>query len=603
VSKGTLFRKLQKVGLLLTSTPVVSLIISVGIIISLPEIFNKYEIKLIKKEKNGENEEYYYADLDNNGFSERIKLLFSFPHVVSIIVYKNDEIIDQWNVDGKFIGTQVLPCGDVNGDGIKELFVFTWKDNKIYLNYFNPLLEKSLVKSVAISNYIPYSSIDERIDCTIHVCEFSDQNKDGFNEFYFSTETGLSVQPRKIFAFDFANDTLITSPNSCAGINNLFAFDLDRNGISEFITSSNAVGNCDLDYPYTDMYSWLMVLDNKMKFKFEPVKLGHYPSLSEVIPVKMSNGVYLAAMNLYNGTEEYPSTISLYNSEGRMVREKQFTYSDEWEGAKLLSGGKENPGKFFIIKKTGLIEEFDENLTVTNRIDIPPLRNAKYHSIDLDNDNQNEFIFLSQLSDKIFIARNDFSNYVSLNITGIESLGFCNSILNGKNDPLIYIHFDNFAYTIGYYQNPLYYLKYLIYVSIYFCAFIFVIIIQKTQKHRIELKYETERKITELQLKSIKNQTDPHFTLNLLNSIGSLFYKQDIEKANYIFGKYSKLLRTTILSSDKILIPLSTELDYVENYLELEMFRHNYKFNYNIEVDAAVDREIKIPKMAYTHFC
>ncbi len=124
-----------------------------------------------------------------------------------------------------------------------------------------------------------------------------------------------------------------------------------------------------------------------------------------------------------------------------------------------------------------------------------------------------------------------------------------------------------------------------------------ILFIQKAQKHQVEKKHKAERKIAELQMKSIKNQIDPHFTLNIINSIGSLFAKQDIEKANYIFGKYSKLLRTTILGSDNILTTLQSEIGYVENYLALEKFRLKNKFEYKIEIDDSVNNQIKIPKM------
>jgi len=77
--------------------------------------------------------------------------------------------------------------------------------------------------------------------------------------------------------------------------------------------------------------------------------------------------------------------------------------------------------------------------------------------------------------------------------------------------------------------------------------------LQKAQKYRAERKFIAEKKIAKLQIKSIKNQTDLHFTLNIINSIGSLFAKQDTEKANYVFGKYSKLLRQKLLTPIRLL--------------------------------------------------
>ena len=148
-----------------------------------------------------------------------------------------------------------------------------------------------------------------------------------------------------------------------------------------------------------------------------------------------------------------------------------------------------------------------------------------------------------------------------------------------------------------YSKNYLFFLKYPFYAGIYVAIFLMIWFVEKIIKRRTELKFETEKRIAELQLKSIKNQLDPHFTLNIINSIGSLFYKKDNEKADYVFSKYSKLLRSTILNSDKIVTTLADELEYVENYLELERFRSDGKFSWELKVDTNIDKQIKIPKM------
>jgi len=578
----------------LTTIPILSLIISVIIIFSLPNTFNKYEVKLIKKEKNINNEELYYADLDNDGYSEKIRLIKEFKDKTGVIVLKNERTIDQWNFDGKHLHVVGAFWNDIDNDGTKELFIFTWKDGKILLNIFNPIKNKILLKNRIISEYKPISNT---FDCTVSSQGFYDLNNDGFKEFYFSTDVAFSMYPRKMFAFNLKTDTLYSSPKSYAGINSLVPYDLDGDGKLEFINSSNAIGNSNNDQPYSDMYAWLMVFDSKMKFKFAPVKIGNYPSDSKVIVFKAKTKKFIAVLNTYTGILGYPSKLLLFNSKGIKVKEKDFAYSDAWEDANLLSNDNLNSNKFVILHKNGLIEYVDANLNVTKREKFFVLNSTNYFSLDIDRDKKNEFIFQNSYQDKIIITRNDFSNLVIFSYDENEGLEYSSIILNGNKPPELYLVFKNFSYTLNYGRNPLYFLKYFIYAGIYLFTFLFVLLIGKAQKHKVEQKYKAEKRIVELQLKSIKNQTDPHFTLNLLNSIGSLFYKQDIEKANFIFGKYSKLLRATILSSNNILTTLSNELEYVENYLELEKFRLNYKFDYKIQVDESIDRDIKIPKM------
>jgi sensor histidine kinase YesM len=121
--------------------------------------------------------------------------------------------------------------------------------------------------------------------------------------------------------------------------------------------------------------------------------------------------------------------------------------------------------------------------------------------------------------------------------------------------------------------------------------------IQKIQRYQTEQKYAAEKKVAELQILAINNQLNPHFTFNILNSIGNLFRQQDTEKADYIFGKYSKLLSKTILNSDNIRTTIGEEIEYVKNYLDLEKFRLSNDLKYDVLMAATVNSGTLIPKM------
>ena len=57
------------------------------------------------------------------------------------------------------------------------------------------------------------------------------------------------------------------------------------------------------------------------------------------------------------------------------------------------------------------------------------------------------------------------------------------------------------------------------------------------------------------------------------------------------------MLRITLLNSDNVVIPLSEEIEYVSNYLQIEQSRFNNSFEYNINIEKDLDLNIKIPKM------
>jgi len=112
-----------------------------------------------------------------------------------------------------------------------------------------------------------------------------------------------------------------------------------------------------------------------------------------------------------------------------------------------------------------------------------------------------------------------------------------------------------------------------------------------------KVKLVSSSKIMELEVKSISNQMESHFTLNTLNAIGSLYAQDDKEKADYYFGKYARLVRNTLINSDQISQTLEQELDYVRNYLDIQKFRMNDRFDYRISLGDSVDSNLGVPKM------
>jgi len=73
--------------------------------------------------------------------------------------------------------------------------------------------------------------------------------------------------------------------------------------------------------------------------------------------------------------------------------------------------------------------------------------------------------------------------------------------------------------------------------------------------------------------------------------------KKDHEKAEFVFDKYSKLLKSTVLGSGDFTTTLNSEVKYIDNYLKLEQFRSDNKFGYNIDTSKDVDMDTIIPKM------
>ncbi|MCD4697880.1 MAG: histidine kinase [Bacteroidales bacterium] len=106
-----------------------------------------------------------------------------------------------------------------------------------------------------------------------------------------------------------------------------------------------------------------------------------------------------------------------------------------------------------------------------------------------------------------------------------------------------------------------------------------------------------EREKIELQLKTIKNQIDPHFAFNAINMIGSLVYKNDPDTVYDYFSRFAHLIRSTLRDSEKISRTLSEELEFVKNYIEIQKTRFKNKFDFELFISENTNLETEVPKM------
>lgn len=105
-------------------------------------------------------------------------------------------------------------------------------------------------------------------------------------------------------------------------------------------------------------------------------------------------------------------------------------------------------------------------------------------------------------------------------------------------------------------------------------------------------------KIAELQLKSLRAQMDPHFIFNALSSISNFLLKNRTEDAEYYLGKFAKLIRMILESSELQLISLSNEMELLQAYVSLESMRLGKGIHLRWELPKEIDaEEIYIPPM------
>lgn len=108
-------------------------------------------------------------------------------------------------------------------------------------------------------------------------------------------------------------------------------------------------------------------------------------------------------------------------------------------------------------------------------------------------------------------------------------------------------------------------------------------------------KEESEKLVREAELYNLRQQLQPHFLFNSLNSIIALIQIQP-ELAKKMTFQLSDFLRGTLRKDDTQLIPLSDEIKHLELYLEIEKVRFGHRLKTTFDYDESTLNTI-VPAM------
>jgi len=113
---------------------------------------------------------------------------------------------------------------------------------------------------------------------------------------------------------------------------------------------------------------------------------------------------------------------------------------------------------------------------------------------------------------------------------------------------------------------------------------------------RIQIKLEEqERLLLSARMEALQNQINPHFLFNTLNSVSSLV-RFDPDTARQLIIKLATILRR-LLNSSEAFVPLREELEFIDNYLDIEVVRFGPdKLRIVKELDPA-SLDVMVPSM------
>ncbi|MBR9920918.1 MAG: tetratricopeptide repeat protein [Bacteroidetes bacterium] len=125
----------------------------------------------------------------------------------------------------------------------------------------------------------------------------------------------------------------------------------------------------------------------------------------------------------------------------------------------------------------------------------------------------------------------------------------------------------------------------------------------------LEVKYEAGQKkqeaellrlqATQLQLKALRAQMNPHFMFNALNAIQHYITSNEVKYASKYLAKFAKLMRKALEYSNLELISLEEEIEFLRDYLSInEKLRFENRLSFEIQVDDQIEEDIMgVPTM------
>ena len=579
---------------ILTHPFLIGLVITVIFIPTLIPEINKYKVEVLEKKNLPENRSLFFSDLDNCMTSEEIRL-HNTPFILNIVVFKGKGIIDQYNLKSKLLNDEFIYSEDYNNDGKKELFLLTRRNDSILLSIIDPLNKKGFIVQERLVFCDTINHIDESPQSRFLGLIESEIASE--KDMVFSIITGFSKQPRNFFRYDIKNDKLKVSPLSGVSFCNQFLGNLDADSIPEIFFTTRATGNYDSYIPYSDKSTWLMVLNSNLEFLFEPREFPAYPASLHISPFIRNDSNYIVALHDYNGIDSIQSGLYLFDQSGELLHSRPIEQVGMSAYYLSIVNVKGDPMIYMLDASNSKVRILNKDFKEIGKHSIPQLYNGTLiEQLDIDLNGTNEKIFFGINKGSFVIFREDFRRPVVVDLEEDNYSSFSPYLVNGV--PYLYAQFKNNGYVLRYGLNPLYYLKYPLLFVFYIAISFAILLVFRLQKYRAERDYKAKRKMSELQILTLKNQIDPHFTFNILNSIGSMYTMNLNPDLTYnVFVKYSNLLRFTIMNSDKISIPIEEELNFVNTYVELEQFRCGNSFIYKVNIEEGVILSTTIPRM------
>ena len=121
---------------------------------------------------------------------------------------------------------------------------------------------------------------------------------------------------------------------------------------------------------------------------------------------------------------------------------------------------------------------------------------------------------------------------------------------------------------------------------------------ERSRQQEIE-RLQWAASINETELNNLKAQLNPHFMFNAMNSIRALV-EEDPILCKKAITQLSNLLRNTLQTGKRKLVPIEEEMKIVQDYLALEKIRYEERLNIEIQLEDGIEKCLVPPLLLQT---
>lgn len=542
----------------------------------------------------------YYLDLNADQKSEQLIFRSYSEKPVVEIFADNDSFLDVIRLHGDGLDEGVsFFSGDTDQDGFTELYLLSVSNDSVLLNGYEPLGDQlHFLRNLYISAYPEISDRNNLHLIDARCVQLA--GEEGLN-LQFLIRAGYALSPRMIVQVDPWTQEIRKSFKSAAGYNSTTVF-LDESGnVEQVVAGANALENYQADDSvlFNDNSGWMIsyspyLQDTLLAIEFPRNKCFVYPILRRE---QQGDFYYLLLMEMAAGT----SRLIKMDTTGRRVNEILLGEGlRRYRLMNMLLPGLEE----IVVKFNGSLMFYNEELKLLRT------EPGAGHMIGRESWFTREQIKKTMLIPFISNNKLEFRD-PELNLlsrTNIENTGLMYTdrfMLKSAVDPenmVIAFKSKQEILHFSFNKNKIYVFRGYLYLAVFLVIYYFFFLLFRLQNYYYDRRNQARQRITALQLQSIQNQLQPHFTFNVLNTIGSMIYKDNKEKAYEYLNYFSDMLRSTLLSRSGSEWQIGEELNFIDTYMEMENLRFDNRFAYSRKIGEGVDLMLLVPKMLIQSF-